>query len=166
MEELARTKSVRFAYESLSLAGAIPTGIAVFDLDATGNPITMSETSSGLLGELGKAGFKVVSLPVAAPEIAGRPDNQVIASLASGYGGQVERAVFGSARIADTVQEGQTIIIQVSGTVKVVELASGKVLLTVNRSKRAQGSSGSAALSTAFKKLGEDLGQAIVNQLR
>ncbi len=166
MQELARSKSVRFTYESLSLAGTIPTGIAVFDLDATGNPITMSETSSGLLGELGKAGFKVVSLPVSAPEIAGRPDNQVIAALASGYQGQVERAIFGTARIADTVQEGQTIIIQVSGTVKVVELASGKVLLAVNKTKRAQGSSASAALATAFKKLGEDLGQAIANQLR
>jgi len=77
----------------------------------------------------------------------------------------VERAVFGTARIADTVQEGQTIIM-VNGTVKAVELATGKILLTVNRTKRAQGSSGSAALSTAFKKLGEDLGQAIVNQLR
>jgi hypothetical protein len=165
-EELARSKSVRFAYESLSLAGTVPTGIAVFDLDATGNPITMSETASGLLGELGKAGFQVVSLPVSAPEIAGRPDNQVISALSAGYRGQVERAVYGTARIADTVQEGQTIIIQVNGTVKVVELATGKVLLTVNKSKRAQGSNASAALATAFKKLGEDLGQAIVNQLR
>jgi hypothetical protein len=166
LEELARGKSVRFAYESLSLAGTIPTGIAVFDLDATGNPITMTETAAGLLGELGKAGFTVVSLPVAAAQVAGRPDNQVIADLAAGYQGQVQRAIFGAARIADTVQEGQTIIIQVSGSVKVVDLASGKVLLSVNKSKRAQGSSPSAALSTAFKKLGEDLGQAIVNQLR
>jgi hypothetical protein len=50
--------------------------------------------------------------------------------------------------------------------VKVVELSTGKVLLTVNKSKRAQGSNASAALSTAFKKLGEDIGQAVVNQLR
>jgi hypothetical protein len=166
MEELVRSKSVRFAYESLSLAGTIPTGVALFDLDATGNPITMSETASGLLSELGKAGFKAVSLPVGATEIAGRPDNQVISALSAGYRGQVERAIFGTARIADTVTEGQTIIIQVSGTVKVVELASGKVLLAVNKIKRAQGSNPSAALATAFKKLGEDLGQAIVNQLR
>ncbi len=166
MEELVRGKSVRFSYESLSRAGAIPTGIAVFDLDATGSPITMSETSSGLLGELGKAGFKVVSLRVGAAEVAGRPDEQVIQALSAGFGGQVERAIFGTACIADTVQEGQTVILQVSGTVKVVELASGKVLLAVNRIKRAQGSNVSAALSTAFKKLGEDLGQAIVNQLR
>jgi hypothetical protein len=108
----------------------------------------------------------VVSLPVAAPDVAGRPDNQVIAALSSGYKGQVERAIFGTARISETVQEGQTILIQVSGAVKVVELASGKVLLAVNRTKRAQGSNASAALATAFKKLGEDLGQAIVNQLR
>ena len=166
MEELARTKSVRFGYESLSLAGTIPTGIAVFDLDATGNPLSLTETSSGLLGELGRAGFKVVALPVEAPAVAGRPDAKVIAALASGYQGQVERAIFGTARIADTVQEGQTIIIQVSGSVKVVELATGKVLLAVNKSKRAQGSNVAAALSTAFKKLGEDLGQAIANQLR
>ena len=166
LEELARTKSVRFAYESVSLAGTVPTGVAVFDLDATGNPLTMSETSSGLLGELGKAGFKVVSLPVGATEVAGRPDNQVIAALSSGYRGQVERAIFGAARIAETVQEGQTIIIQVSGTVKVVELSSGTVLLTVNKTRRAQGASVAAALSTAFKKLGEDLGQAVANQLR
>ena len=166
MEELARTKSVRFAYESLSLAGTIPTGIAVFDLDATGNPISLTETSAGLLAELGKAGFKVVVLQVAAPTVAGRPDAKVIDALASGYQGQVERAIFGTARITDTVQEGQTIIIQVSGSVKVVELATGKILLAVNKSKRAQASNVAAALSTAFKKLGEDLGQAIANQLR
>jgi hypothetical protein len=166
LEELVRGKSVRFTYESLSPAGTIPTGLAVFDLDATGSPITMTETSSGLLGELGKAGFKVVPLPVGAAEVAGRPDDQVISALSAGYRGQVERVIFGTGRIADTVQEGQTLIIQVSGTVKVVELASGKVLLAVNRTKRAQGSNVSAALSTAFKKLGEDLGQAIVNQLR
>ncbi len=64
------------------------------------------------------------------------------------------------------MQEGQTIIIQVSGTVKVVELSSGTVLLTVNKTRRAQGASVAAALSTAFKKLGEDLGQAVANQLR
>jgi len=165
LEELARTKSVRFAYESLSLAGTIPTGIAVFDLDATGSPIALSETSSGLLGELGKAGYKVVSLPVAAASVAGRQDSQVISSLA-GFQGQVERVIFGTARITDTVQEGGTIIIQVAGTVKVVELATGKVLLTVNKTKRAQGTNASSALATAFKKLGEDFGQAIANQLR
>jgi len=36
----------------------------------------------------------------------------------------------------------------------------------VNKTKRAQGTNASAALSTAFKKLGEDFGEAIINQLQ
>jgi hypothetical protein len=164
-QDLLKTKSVSFAYESRSRAAAVATGIAVFDLDATGSPISMAETAAGLLGELGKAGFKVVSLPVTADRVAGRQDAQVLAALAD-FQSQVERVIFGTARIADSDQEGSTIIIQVTGTVKVVELATGKVLLTANRSKRAQGGNASAALAAAFKMLGEDFGQTIANQLR
>lgn len=164
-QDLLRTRSVSFAYESLSQAASIATGVAVFDLDATGAPIAMAETAAGLLGELGKAGFKAVSLPVSAGEVAGRQDAQVLAALA-GFQGQVQRVIFGTARIADSEQEGSTIIIQVSGTVKVVELATGKVLLTANRSKRAQGGNASAALAAAFKMLGEEFGKAIANELR
>jgi hypothetical protein len=74
--------------------------------------------------------------------------------------------IFGTARISESAQEGNTLILQVTGTVKVLELATGKILLTVNRSKRAQGGNASAALAAAFKMLGEDLGKAIANQLR
>jgi hypothetical protein len=164
-QDLLRTKSVSFAYQSLSGAAAVATGIAVFDLDATGSPISMAETAAGLLGELGKAGFKVASLPVSAGDVAERTDAQVIAVLAD-FQSQVERVIFGTARISDSEQEGATIIIQVTGTVKVVELATGKVLLTANRSKRAQGGNASAALTAAFKMLGEDFGKTIANQLR
>jgi hypothetical protein len=164
-QDLVRKKSVSFSYESISMAATIPTGIAVFDLDASGNPILAAETASGLLGELGKAGFKVASLPVPAGNVAGRQDAQVLAALA-GFQSQVQRVIFGTASIADTAQEGTTIIIQVTGTVKVVELATGKILLTANKSKRAQGSNASAALAAAFKALGVELGKAVANQLR
>jgi hypothetical protein len=140
-------------------------GIAVFDLDASDNPISMAETAAGLLVELGKASFKVAALPVSAGSVAGRQDAQVLAVLA-GFQPQVQRVVFGTARITDSAQEGSTLILQVTGTVKVLELATGKILLTVSRSKRAQGGNPSAALAAAFKMLGEDFGKAIANQLR
>jgi hypothetical protein len=89
----------------------------------------------------------------------------VVSFLGRNFQGQVERVVYGTAQISDHSQDGQTVIIQVTGTVKVVELATGKILLAVNRSKRAQGTNASAALATAFKKLGEDLGTALINQL-
>jgi hypothetical protein len=164
-QDQLRKKSVSFAYESLSPAAVVPLGIAVFDLDASDNPISMAETAAGLLSELGKASFKVTALPVSAGSVAGRQDAQVLAVLAA-FQPQVRRVIFGTARISESAQEGNTLILQVTGTVKVLELATGKILLTVNRSKRAQGGNASAALAAAFKMLGEDLGKAIANQLR
>ena len=72
---------VRFSFESVSLTAQIPTGIAVFDLDASGNPIAQTETSAGLLEELNAAGFSVLNLPVAVGGIAGQQDAQVISFL-------------------------------------------------------------------------------------
>ena len=165
-EQLALNKKVTFSLESASMASRISTGVAVFDLDASGNPIALIETAAGLLEKLGQAGFRVNNLPVAVTNVAGRPGAQVAQFLNSNFGAEVEQAIFGTARISDHSQDRDTVIIQVSGTVTVVELASGRMLLTVNKSKRAQGTNASAALSTAFKKLGEDIGEAIINQLR
>ena len=165
-EQLVLNKKVTFSFESLSAASRISTGVAVFDLDASDNPISLTETSDGLLEKLGQAGFKLDNLPVAVTNIAGRPTAQVIRFLKNNFAGQVERAIFGTAKISDHAQDKNTVIIQVTGTVTVVELSSGRTLLTVNRSKRAQGTNTSAALSTAFKKLGEDMAEAIINQLQ
>jgi hypothetical protein len=165
-EQLVLNKKVTFSFESLSMASRISTGVAVFDLDASGNPIALTETSAGLLETLGQAGFQVNNLPVAVSNVAGHPSAQVAQFLNKNFGAQVERAIFGTAKISDHTQDKDTVIIQVTGTVTVVELASGKTLLTVNKSKRAQGTNASAALSTAFKKLGEDIGEAIINQLQ
>ena len=126
----------------------------------------MTETSAGLLEKLGQAGFQVNNLPVAVTNVAGRSTAQVTQFLSDNFGAQVKRAIFGPAKISDHSQDRDVVIIQVTATVTVVELATGKTLLTVNKSKRAQGTNASAALSTAFKKLGEDIGEAIVNQLQ
>ncbi len=164
-EQLVLNKKVSFSFTSLSRAARISTGVAVFDLDASGNPITLTETLAGLLEKLGQADFQVTNLPVAVANITGRPAAQVAQFLNRNFGDQVERAIFGTARISDHSQDGNYVIIQVTGTVTVVDLASGKTLLTVNKSKRAQGTNASAALSAAFRKLGEDMGEAIINQL-
>jgi hypothetical protein len=165
-EQLVLNKKVIFSFESQSMASRISTGIAVFDLDASGNPIALTETSAGLLEKLGQAGFQVNNLPVAVTNVTGRSTAQVAQFLKNNFSAQVERAIFGTAKISDHSQDKDMVIIQVTGTVTVVELASGKTLLTVNKSKRAQGTNASAALSTAFKKLGEDIGEAIINQLQ
>lgn len=166
LEQLALSRAVAFSFESQSRAKTIATGLTVFDLDASGNPIALTETSAGLLEALSKGGFRVTVLQAAAGNVAGRTDAQVLSFLSRNFQGQVERVVFGTAQISDHSQDGQTMIIQVTGNVKVVELATGKILLAVNRSKRAQGTNASAALATAFKELGKELGQALINTLQ
>jgi hypothetical protein len=166
LEQLALDKRVTFEFESVSRAARVPTGVAVFDLDASGNPIALTETSAGLLDKLGKARFAVVPLQVAVGGIAGRPDAQIVDFLNRNFAGQVQRAIFGTAQISDHSQEGDYVIIQVTGTVKVAELATGRILLTVNKSKRAQGTNTASALAAAFKRLGEDIGDEVVNKLR
>ncbi len=166
LAQLARSKTLSFTFESKSMAAQIPTGVAVFDLDASGNAIALTDTAAGLMAKLNQAGFRVNSLPVAAGAISGIADAQVISLLQNNFSDRVKRTIFGTARITDHEQDGDFVIIQVSGSIKVVDLTSGGTLLTVNKSKRAQGTNASAALSAAFKKLGEDIGQAIVNELR
>jgi hypothetical protein len=166
LEQAVLAKRVKYMFESVSPAAKISTGVAVFDLDASGSPLNSTETSAGLLAGMGEAGFVVRSLPVAVTAVAGRQDAQVIALLKNNFSGQVERAIFGSARISDHQQDGQIVIIQVTGTIKVVDLAGGAILLTVNKMKRAQGTNPAAALAAAFKQLGDDLSQAVMNQLR
>jgi hypothetical protein len=166
LEQLAAKKSCSFSYESLSMAAVVPTGVAVFDLDASGSPIALTETSAGLLERLSQAQYHVVSLAAAVTNIVGRSDAQVTSFLKSNFQGQVRRVIFGSASISDHTQDKDYAIIQVTGTLKVVDLETGQILLAVNKSKRAQGTSTAAALSAAFKKLGEDLGDAVINELR
>jgi len=166
LEEIALKKKVVVSFESISKAGAIEMGIAIFDLDASGNAIALTETSSGILEELTRANFNVRSLPVAVTSINGRTDAQVAAFLKSNFGGELKRAVYGTARISDHQQDGDFVIIKVTGSIKVVEIESGKILLSVTKSKRAQGTNTSTALSSAFKKLGEDIATNILNNLR
>ena len=166
LEELALGKKVSFGFESVSQARQFSLGVAVFDLDASGNPISLAGTSSGLLEAMSQGGYQVKSLPVAVGGIAGKQDAQILSLLKKNFQGQVQRAIYGTASIANHEQDGQFVIIQVTGSLKVVELESGKILLSLNRSKRATGSSASAALSAAFKTLGQDFGQLIMNGLR
>ena len=166
LETAALAKKVTFALESVSKARVIPTGVALFELDASGNAIALTDGASGLLESLTRSSFQVRSLDVDLNSVLGRPDAQIIALLRKSYGSQVGRAIYGTARIANHEQDGSTVIITVSGSVKVVDLLEEKVLLTVNRTKRAQGSNATTALSAAFKSLGEEMGDFIKNNLR
>ncbi|NOY10233.1 MAG: hypothetical protein GXP33_15475 [Spirochaetes bacterium] len=166
LSEVAAKQKVVFHFNISSFAKNIATGIVVADLDASGKPIEETETENGLLGIMTGAGFKVSSLPVEKWKIIGKSDNAVISMLSKVSGGKVKRVVFGYGKISGYEQDKETVIVKVTGTVKVVDLSSGDILLSVDKTKSALGSNVSTALSTAFYKLGEDFGKELINKLR
>jgi len=166
LSEAAAKQKVVFHFNISSFAKNIATGIVVADLDASGKPIKETETENGLLGIMTGAGFKVSSLPIKSWKIIGKSDNTVISMLSGVSGGKVKRVVFGYGKISGYEQDKETVIVKVTGTVKVVDLSTGDILLSVDKTKSALGSNASTALSTAFYKLGEDLGKELVNKLR
>ena len=166
LSEIALKKKVVFRFSIASLARKIAMGIVVTDLDASGKPIDEAETESGLLDVLTGANFNVTQIPVEKWKIVGKNDNDIISLIKDAAGAKVKRIVFGYGKISGYEQDKETIIVKVTGIVKVVDIASKKILLSVDKTKSALGSNASAALSAAFYKLGEDLGKEIANKLR
>ena len=95
-------------------------------------------------------------------EAGGQGDLRLPAEVAGGAG----RVIYGTARIVDYSPESGSFIFTVEGSVKVVDVKTGRVLFEKSLKKRATGSSVESARSAAFKSLGRDLGKAIATGLK
>lgn len=166
LEDLAAKKRAVFSLEVISQARDIPTGIAVASLDIAGNPLGANDFAAGILKTLTGARFKVKSVALEAGRIVGRDDADVVAAAAGRGADGSGRVIFGSAQVTGTEQDGEMTIARASATVKVADMKTGAILLTVTRSKTVPVKGAAAALSAVLQKLGEDVGQEIANKLR
>ncbi len=166
LEELVLKKRVVFYFETSSYARVVPMGVVVADTDASGKPIEQNETEDGMLSVFGNARFNIKDIDVDKWSVTALPDRKLIPLLKKKAGDRVKRVVYGFAKISGYEREKDVTVVKVSGTVKVVDLEKGEILLTVSKNKSAIGSKVSTALSTAFRKLGEDLAREIVDKLR
>ena len=166
LEDLAVKKRAVFSLESYSQAREIATGIAVASLDAEGKPLGANDLASGILKSLTGARFKVKTVALDPASIVGRDDTEVMAAAAAKASDKSGRMVFGSAQVAGIEQDGEMTIARASGTVKVADLKTGAILLTVSRSKTVPAKGAAAAIASVLQKLGEDIGQEIANKLR
>ncbi len=166
LEDAVSAKRAVFVLTVASSAKDVETGIAVIALDEAGNPLPGNDFASGIMKALSDARFSVKVLALDASRIAGREDAEVMEAAAKAATGKTARAVFGAAQYGGSETEGGNVFVRVSGTVKVADLKTGAVLLTVTRNKQALGKSVAAAQAAAFKQLGQDIGQEIANKLR
>lgn len=166
LEELIGRKRVVFEFNSISNAKNIPTGIVIVDMDENSEPLVSSKTTAGLLSSLTKEKFRVRKLAIEGGEIYGLDDVSIAEMVAGRFGGEVDRLIFGVASLESVNETDGNYIAKVSAIIQVVDLKTGETLLSVDKSKRSMGSNPDAAVSSAYKDVGELIGDEIKNSLR
>jgi hypothetical protein len=166
LEDIASSKRAVFRLEVMSAARSLPTGIAVAALDRDGNPLSGGEFAAGLLDSLSTARFAVSVVGMDPSEIIAGNDDVLIADAAAHVRQGTKRVIYGVARIESTEKDGGMTVVKASGAVKIADLATGEVLLSVKRSRTGLAEEPANAVSSALRKLGEDIGREIANSLR
>ncbi len=165
LDRAAQEKSVEFSYSATSQSAAIRTGVLIVDLDGSGNFIWGDATTSGVVEALAPLGFRLTTVP-GNPSVAGIDDPDLLMIVRNNFGGQFTRVILGQAVISSFRQEaGGGYRVEVSGKLRVADLATGKVLATASRVAAGKGTNAMGAVTAAFRDLGARLGIEIANLL-
>lgn len=163
-----RVNSVRLLlhYSTTSPAASIPTGVLVVDLDRGGKPIPEGDdAAAGIVGSLTQAGYHILPIPWN-PSFLGTGSADLAKILHNNFGDRIKRAVIGSAKISGFERSKGNYIVKVTGSVRVVDLATGRVLFSTTRLKLSRANRAASAISAAFKGLGTSIGDEIRNRLQ
>lgn len=153
VEDEIRSRVIYVDYSVTSRAAAIPMGVFLVDLDERGSVNPAQATQGGLMDTLSKEGFAVQSLNLD-PAAIFVQDDQLVALARKNAAPGTLRFAFGSGRIVSVRKDGSMFIVQAGGTVKVVDLASGQLLYSGEKSWQALGSDEASARRNALKELG------------
>ncbi|HUX13237.1 MAG TPA: hypothetical protein VMW87_09415 [Spirochaetia bacterium] len=155
-------KRVSFSYTVVSRARDIPISVVVLDTDIASNPTGENGTASGIQSALSQEGFTIPSIDFDPRKLSGRNDAEIISALRAA--GQQKRVAYGTVAIQE-FQEGDGYIVKVGGTVKVADLASGRILYSRTMSTLSRGDNAASAISAAFQTLGTNFGKDIARSL-
>ena len=164
LEELIAKKRVTIQLEVVSGAASIPMGILVLDYDAEGNLMGMTQTSTALRSIL--TGYNVVGLSASLDELKDKSEMAIVSLLKDKYQGKIERLLLGRTQIMSFREDSGKIIAKAEGSVQVIDLDSGDVLLTEQKEKSGLGSNEQAAVNQVQKDLGDLIGKGVKNKLR
>ena len=163
--QTVQSKSVEFGYSATSESAAIRTGVLIVDVDGSGNFIWGDATTSGVVETLAPLGFKLTSVP-GNPSVVGIDDPDLLMIVRNNFGGQFRRVMLGQAVITAFRQEaGGGYRVEVSGKLKVTDLATGSILASASHVASGSGATAVSAINTAFSDLGARLAFDVANRL-
>lgn len=151
--DVLRSVSIDLAYVSESRARIIPMAVFAVDVDEKGRAAGSDGFQSGLLEYLGREKFVLTVLPLdPALAVVMNDDRILIATGQSGFSG--ERLAYGLARVDSVRKDGAFFVVSASARLKVVEMKSGRVLYSAERSWQAVGADEASARRNAYRELG------------
>lgn len=121
-----------------------------------------ADASSGWTEVMTKAGFQLHT--VSSEGLEGASEEKAFRLLVS-RSPRTPRVAWGEFRVEQTGKDGDMVTARVTGTVKVEETATARLLYSVTRTRWGVGASLSEAETSAFHQLGADLGTSVVDNL-
>ncbi|HEY9053992.1 MAG TPA: hypothetical protein VIO60_04160 [Rectinemataceae bacterium] len=155
LEDEASSKAAELSYVVTSAAASQAMSVFLVDLDDSGRPTSLGYSQAGLLEVLAKEGFQVRSLSLDPSSILAGQDS--LAALARSAAPGVPRLLFGSCRILSVRKEGSLYLASASGTLKALELGTGRILYSADKSAQVLASDEASARRNALRELGASI---------
>jgi hypothetical protein len=150
-EEL-RAKFVDLPYEVVSSARGASMAVAILDLDENGTAVAGAKAQAGLVEALLREKLNVKAIAVANSALAAM-DEAAVTAAAQGAG-KYDRVAFGTASIESVRKDGSNYLAEGKAAVKVLDIASGRVLYSAERGATGLGSDEKSARAAAYRELG------------
>jgi hypothetical protein len=147
-------KSLEIPYEVVSAALGIATALGIVDLDDSGQGLPGFVTQAGLSEALARAGFTLPPLALDAGLLAGASEEGILAQARAALGGRAGRLILGKARIATVRREGSAFLAQARAELRVLDLATGSLIVASTAEALGMGPDEAGARSAALRELG------------
>jgi len=159
------SRKVEFSFAVQSAAREIPTGIVILHTDMTGAPLDSAETASGMNEILRADGFDMEVMDLSALEIVRANELSFLRDLKAAYGDRYARVIYGTVGIQDFTIREESYKVETGGSVKVVDVQTGEILLELEGVKSVESRNNTLAVSASFRELGKALAEDIIRLL-
>lgn len=150
-ETIAAERKLLLPFRVESASKKVPMIVALADFDERGTVLRRQESTTAVIAALQKAGFQTSSVPVN-PTLLKSPNENVILAAWKFQGKTSGRAVYGTVNLVSTTSSGSEFSTEVTGTLKVVDLATSKAVYQGKSSKIALAADKASSITLAFRQ--------------
>jgi hypothetical protein len=154
LQEDMLSKYIEIPYQVYSLANSIPTGICLIDFDENGARLSGDVAQAALMEALGKEKFLISATPLDPGMVVSMSDQAILSSARNACLGTVTRIIYGTVKIISVRKDGSNYLAQAAGQVRALDLVSGRILYSADKSYTSVGMNEADARRSALRDLG------------